>query len=184
MANGNSSSAQDGALLLARFREADQAYETAPETEKQNYFTRRHAALMLLLGMQPRTQHEICGLLRIAINELSRHVLLDGPVPSAVANALMNCLRAIEEIDVPHLHRERVAIELRVDELAQLKPPVDLESGIAKLDSLAGLLAYLANNSSVKDMQAVFLALLTNVETVRDGIAAAADRLMDDAPAR
>ena len=68
---------------------------------------------------------------------------------------------------------------MRASDTVPSDPLVDLDTGVAKLDSLAGLLAYLANNSGGKEAQAVFFALLTNVETIRDLISGTADRLMD-----
>ena len=183
MGNANSSGAHDGALVLARFREADDAYEAAPDGDKSTFFARRHAALMLVLGISPSAHDEVCEIMRIALDELTKDLLHDGPVPRAVATALSNCLRAIEDIGAPSLHRERLPIELRVSDSVPSEPLLDLDTGTAKLDSLAGLLAYLANGAGGKELQAVFLALLTNVETVRDLISGAADRLTDAASA-
>ena len=92
-------------------------------------------------------------------------------------------LKIIEDIGAPSLHRERVPIELRASDSVPSEPLLALDTGTAKLDSLAGLLAYLANGAGGKELQAVFLALLTNVETVRDLISGAADTLTDAASA-
>lgn len=182
MGNANSSGVQDGALVLARFREANDAYEAATDAERSNLFARRHSALMLVLGTPPRSHDEVCDIMRVALDELENDLLQDGPVPRAVANALTNCLQALEDIGAPSLHREKVAIELRANDSVPSEPLVDLDTGVAKLDSLAGLLAYLANNSGGKEAQAVFFALLTNVETIRDIISETANRLMDADP--
>ena len=179
MGNANSSGAQDGALVLARFRKSNDAYEAATDAERSNLFAQRHAALMLVLDTHPSSHDEVCDIMHIALDELTKDLMHDGPVPRAVANALTNCLRAIEDVGAPSLHRERVAIELRASDSAPSEPLVDLDTGTAKLDSLAGLLAYLANSSGSKEVQAVFFALLTNVETIRDLISGAADRLTD-----
>jgi len=170
MGNDNASGARDGALLLARFREADAAYEAVPDAEKPKLFARRHAALMLVLGTHPRSRDEVCAVMRIALDELTRDVMLDGPVFRAVANALGNCLQAIEDDEAAD-----ISIEPHVNGSPVSEPSVDLESGVAKLDSFAGLLAYLANNSGGKEMQHVFFALLTNIEAIRDTMSAAAD---------
>jgi hypothetical protein len=69
-----------------------------------------------------------------------------------------------------------------VNDAVPSEPLIDLDTGLAKLDSLAGLLTYLANSSDGKEVQPVFFALLTNVETIRDLMSGAADRLVD-APA-
>lgn len=177
MGNANSSSAHDGALVLARFREADDAYEAALEADRPSVFARRHAALMMVLGTHPSSRDEVCEIMRIALDELAKDLMHDGPVPRAVVNALTNCLGAIE--DGQPTHREKVAIELSADKSIPSEPLVDFEAGVAKLDSLAVLLAYLANNSGGKDVQGVFFALLTNVEGIRDLMSGAVDRLMD-----
>ena len=179
MGNTTSGGAQDGALVLARFREADNAYQAASDAEKPNLFARRHAALMLVLGTHPSSHDEVCDIMRVALHELANDLLQDGPVPRAVVNALTNCLQALEDIGAPSLHRGKVAIELRARDTVPSDSLVDLDTGVAKLDSLAGLLAYLANNSGGKEAQAVFFALLTNVETIRDLISGTADRLTD-----
>ena len=179
MGNTTSGGAQDGARVLARFREANDAYEAATDAERSNLFARRHAALMLVLGTHPSSQDEVCDIMRVALHELANDLLQDGPVPRAVVNALTNCLQALEDIGAPSLHRGKVAIELRANDSVSSEPLVDLDTGVAKLHSLAGLLAYLANNSGGKEAQAVFFALLTNVETIRDLISGAADRLTD-----
>lgn len=179
---GNSSGAKNGALILARFREIDDAYEAATDAERSSFFARRHAALMLVLGTHPSSHDEICDIMRIALDELKKDLLRDGPMPHAVVNALTNCLRAIEDTAAPPLHREKVAIELRADDPVPSEPLIDLDTGVAKLDSLAGLLTYLANSSDGKEVQPVFFALLTNVETIRDLMSGAADRLVN-APA-
>ena len=179
MGNTTSGGAQDGARVLARFREANDAYEAATDAERSNLFARRHAALMLVLGTHPSSHDEVCDIMRVALHELANDLLQDGPVPRAVVNSLTNCLQALEDIGAPSLHRGKVAIELRANDLVLSGPLVDLDTGVAKLDSLAGLLAYLANNSGGKEAQAVFFALLTNVETIRDLISGTADRLMN-----
>ena len=179
MGNATSGGAQDGARVLARFREANDAYESATDAERANLFARRHAALMLVLGARPSTHDEICDVMRVALHELTSDLLQDGPVPRAVVNALTNCLQALEDIGAPTREGGRAAIELRANDSVPSEPLVNLDTGVAKLDSLAGLLAYLANNSGGRDTQAVFLALLTNVETIRDLILSTADRLMD-----
>ena len=179
MGNTTSGGAQDGAQVLARFREVNDAYEAATDAERSNLFARRHAALMLVLGTHPSSHDEVCDIMRVALHELANDFLQDGPVPRAVVNALTNCLQALEDIGAPSVHRARAAIELRANQSVPPEPLVDLDTGVAKLDSLAGLLAYLANNSGAKETQAVFLALLTNVETIRDLISGTADRLMD-----
>lgn len=179
MGNTTSGRAQDGARVLARFREANDAYQVATEAERSSLFARRHAALMLVLGTHPGSHDEVCDVMRVALHELANDLLQDGPVPRAVVNALTNCLQALEDIGAPTLHRGRVAIELRANDSVPPEPIVDLDTGVAKLDSLAGLLAYLANNSGGKEAQAVYFALLTNVETIRDLISSIADRLMD-----
>lgn len=182
MGNVNPSGTQDSALVLARFREADEAYEAAPDAEKSSLFARRHAALMLVLGTHPSSHDEICDVMRIVLDELTKDLLHEGPVPRAVVNALENCLQALEERSAPSLHRVRAAIELHAYDSVPSEPTVDLDTGAAKLDSLAGLLAYLANNSGGRDVQAVFLALLTNVETIRDLISGATERMIGAAP--
>jgi len=179
MGNTTSGGAQDGARVLARFCEANDAYEAATDAERSNLFARRHAALMLVLGTHPSSHDEVCDIMRVALHELPNDLLQDGPVPRAVVNALTNCLQALEDIGAPSLHRGEVAIELRANDTVPSEPLVDLDAGVGKLDSLAGLLAYLANNSGGKEAQAVFFALLTNVETIRDLISGTADRLMD-----
>jgi hypothetical protein len=182
MGNANPSGAQDGALVLARFREADAAYEAAPDAERPSLFARRHAALMLVLGTHPNSHDEICDVMRIALDELTKDLLHEGPVPRAVANALANCLQALEDRGAPSLHRVGAPFELHGYDSAPSEPIVDLDTGAAKLDSLAGLLAYLANSSGGRDVQAVFLALLTNVETIRDLISGATERMLGAAP--
>jgi hypothetical protein len=181
MGNGNSTSdgTQDYVFGLSKFREADAAYEAAPDAEKENYFTRRHAALMLVLGIRPRSHDEICEVMRIALHELAKDLMLDGPVPRAVASALTNCLRAIEGFELASSFRgEKVSIELAATDSAPSEPLVDLDSEIAKLHQFASLLGYLANNSGGKDVQAVFFALMNGVESIRDTLSAAVDRLM------
>ena|SRR5215813_8618022 len=181
MGNGNSrySEEQDCALSLSKFREADAAYETAAEDTKENHFARRHAALMLVLGTAPTSPNEIADVMRIALDELTKDLMLDGPVPRAVASALSNCLRAIERSDwEPFPRGEKTRIEIA---LADSGPPqllVDLHSEIDKLDKLAGLLTYLANNSGGKDVQAVFFSLTNGVAAIRDTLAATLDKLM------
>lgn len=181
MGNGNSTydGAQDYDLSLSKFHAADAAYEAAPDTEKENYFARRHAALMLVLGIRPRSHDEICEVMRIALDELSKDLMLDGPVPRAVAAALTNCLRAIEGIELASSSRgEKVSIELAATDSAPSEPLMDLDAEIAKLHQFASLLGYLANNSGGKDVQAVFFALMHGVEAIRDAISAAVDKLM------
>ena len=173
---GNNIGARDGALVLARFREADDAYQSASDADKPSFFARRHAALMLVLGTHPSSHDEVCDVMNIAIDELTKDFLHDGPVPRAVMNALMNCLRAIEDFGAPR--RGKIAIE-HANASVPPEPLVDLDAGVAKLDSLATLLAYLANSSGNKEVQGLFFAVLTNVETIRDHISGAADRLMD-----
>jgi hypothetical protein len=182
MGNAYSSGAQDGAMVLARFREANGAYESATDAERSGLFARRHAALMLVLGTHPSSHDEVCDIMHIALGELTNDLLQDGPVPRAVVNALTNCLRVLEDISGPPLHREKIAIELRANESVPSEPLVDFDAGVAKLDSLAGLLAYLANSSAGRDVQAVFFALLTNVESIRDLLSGVADRMMDASP--
>lgn len=182
MGNAYSSGAQDGALVLARFREANDAYESAADADRSGLFARRHAALMLVLGTHPSSHDEICDIMHIALGELTKDLLQDGPVPRAVVNALTNCLSVLEDIGSQPLHREKLAKELRGTESIPSEPLVDLDAGVAKLDSLAGLLAYLANSSAGRDVQAVFFALLTNVESVRELLSGAADRMMDASP--
>lgn len=178
MGNGNYNGAQECALRISKFREAHAAYEAASDTEKQNYFARRHAALMLLLGAPPQSQDEICEVMRIALDELSKHVMLDGPVPSAVAAALSNCLRAMEHSE------DRVSIEQAVTDSVPPEAFTNLDSEIAKLGELTGLLAYLANNSSGKDEQAVFSALKNGAEAIGAALSTAVDKLMLSAPTR
>ena len=184
MGNTNSPGVQDGDRILARFREADKDYESASEADKPSFFARRHAALMLLLDMHPSTHREVCEVMRVALSELAKDLMHEGPVPSAVLGSLTSCLQAVEDIGISLPSRENVATELRANESVPQEPLVDLDTGATKLDSLAGLLAYLANSSSGRDVQAVFLALLTNVENVRDLISGAADELVDAAPER
>ena len=180
MGNVNSGSVQDGLPVLARFREANDAYETATDAERSNLFARRHAALMLVLGSHPGSHSEVCDVMRVALDELENDLLQNGPVPRAVVNALNNCLQTLEHIGTPFLRREKAApIELRANDSVPAEPLVDLDAGVAKLDSLAGLLAYLANNSSGKETQTVFFALLTNVEAIRELISGAADGLLE-----
>lgn len=102
MGNGNSTygGGQDFAQLLRRFREVDGTYQSAPDAEKEKYFPRRHAALMMLLGTPPRTRDEIAEVMSVALDELAKDLMVPGPVPEAVAAALANCLRAIENVDL------------------------------------------------------------------------------------
>jgi len=118
--------------------------------------------------------------MRIALDELAKDLMLDGPVPRAVASALSNCLRAIQSVEweAPIPHGEKGTIEIALADSAPTEPLVDLNSEIDKLDKLAGLLAYLANNSGGKDVQAVFFALTNGVAAIRDTLAAAVDKLM------
>jgi hypothetical protein len=182
MGNAVPSGAQGGALLLARFHEADAAYEAAPDAEKPSLFARRHAALMLVLGTHPSSHEEVCDVMRIALDELTKDLLHEGPVPRAVANALTNCLQAIEANNSLFFDQAKVAIELHTNDPAPSEPIIALDAGAAKLDSLAGLLAYLANSSGGRDIQAVFLALLTNVESIRDLVSGATERIVNTAP--
>jgi hypothetical protein len=179
MGNGNSThgGGQDSAQLLRRFREVDGAYQSAPDAEKEKHFPRRHAALMTLLGTPPRTRDEIAEVMSVALGELAKDLMAPGPVPEAVAAALANCLRALE--DESHFPAERRRIELAA---AASDAPSDvlinLDSEIAKLDKFTGLLAYLADSSDGKLEQSVFFALKNSAEAIRDALSSAVDKLM------
>lgn len=179
MGNGNSThgGGQDSAQLLRRFREVDGAYQSAPDAEKEKYFPRRHAALMTLLGTPPRTRDEIAEVMSVALDELAKDLMVPGPVPEAVAAALANCLRAIE--DESRFPAERRRIELAAaGSDAPSDVLVNLDSEIAKLDKFAGLLAYLADNSDGKLEQSMFFALMNSAEAIRDALSSAVDKLM------
>jgi|SRR5688572_18288668 hypothetical protein len=182
MGNGNSThgGGQDSAQLLRRFREVDGAYQSAPDAEKEKYFPRRHAALMMLLGTPPRTRDEIAEVMSVALDELAKDLMVPGPVPEAVAAALANCLRAIEGVDFDsRFPGEKRSIDLAAtDSDAPSDVLVNLNSEIAKLDKFAGLLAYLANNSDGKLEQSMFFALMNSAEAIRDALSSAVDNLM------
>ena len=76
-------------LLLARYR-ARQMMPTKLQLMRssRNLFARRHAALMLVLGTHPSSHDEVCDIMRVALDELTKDLLHDGPVPRAVVNAL------------------------------------------------------------------------------------------------
>ena len=159
-----SGSKDELATHLSKFREVHAAYDAAPDGEKESLFASRHASLMLALGTPPRSHDEVCGLMRVALNELAKDGMFDGPVPRAIATALTNCLRALERAgDKIRIH-EAVASPLPAD------TPVSLDSEIMKLDRFAGLLGYLAEGSGGKDVQAVFFALMNGVEAIRDSL--------------
>ena len=179
MGNGNSThgGGQDSAQLLRRFREVDGAYQSAPDAEKEKYFPRRHAALMMLLGTPPRTRDEIAEVMSVALDELAKDLMVPGPVPEAVAAALANCLRAIE--DKSRFPAERRSVEpAAADFGAPSDVLINLNSEIAKLDKFAGLLAYLANNSDGKLEQSMFFALMNSAEAIRDALSTAVSKLM------
>jgi hypothetical protein len=120
--------------------------------------------------------------MRIALDELAKDLMLEGPVPRAVATALMNCLRAIEDHEsIATGVGEKVGIELAVANSAPSETLVGLDLEIAKLSRFGGLLAYLAGNSGGKDVQPVFFALMDSVETICSSLSVAADRLMPTA---
>jgi hypothetical protein len=182
MGNGNSThgEGQEFAALLRRFRELDGAYQSAPDAEKEKYFPRRHAAMMMLLGTPPRTRDEIAEVMSVALDELAKELMVPGPVPQAVAAALANCLRAIEHVDPDSgFPGEKRSIEPAAA-VSDVPPDavIRLGSEIAKLDKLARLLAYLAKISDGKEEQPVFFALMNSVEAIRDGLSGAVDKLM------
>jgi hypothetical protein len=181
MGNGNSTgwASSDYAQLLKKFREADAAYQSAPDADKENHFPRRHAALMMVLGTPPRMAGEIAELMGIALEELTRHLMISGPVPEAVVGALTNCLRAIEDVDqAPSIRGEERSIELAATEAAPSDTVMELDCEIGKLDKLAGLLAYLAKSSHGREEEAVFLAVRNGAEAIRDALSSAVDELM------
>jgi len=182
MGNSTTGGGQDCTLLLQKFRDADAAYQSAPPTEKEHYFPRRHAALMMVLGIPPRTRNEIAEVMSVALDELAKELLVPGPVPEVVAAALTNCLRAIEDIDLEPRIGPRRSIELTATVDAPSAALVDLDSEIEKLKKLAGLLSYLADNSGGKEVQSVFSALMSSVEAIQCSLSAAVDKLMSTTP--
>ena len=182
MGNGNSTHGERRAFapLLRMFRELDGVCHSAPDAEKEKYFPRRHAALMMLLSTPPRTRDEIADLMSVALDELTKELIIPGPVPEAVAAALANCLRAIENADAESLFPgEKRSIEpAAADSDALSDAFVHLDSEADKLDKFARLLAYLAKNCVGKEEQSVFFALMYSVEAIRDGLSSAADELM------
>jgi hypothetical protein len=179
MGNGNSTygGGQESAQLLRRFREVDGAYQSASDAEKEKYFPRRHAALMALLGAPPRTRDEIAEVMSVALDELAKDLMVPGPVPDAVAAALANCLRAIEDGSCFPAERRRIELAAAGSD-APSDVLINLDSEIAKLDKLAGLLAYLANNADGKLEQSVFFALKNSAEAIRDALSSAVDKLI------
>jgi hypothetical protein len=181
MGNGNSiyGASQDSAQMLKKFRDADAAYQSASDAEKESHFPPRHAALMMVLGTPPRTRSEVADLMCIALDELTKDLMISGPVPDAVAAALANCLRAIEDVELEAPFREeRRSIELATTDAAPSDTLIKLDSEIRKLDKFTGLLAYLANNSNGKEEQAVFFALMNSAEAIRDALSNTVDKLM------
>lgn len=181
MGNGNAiyGASQDCAQLLKKFGDADAAYQSAPDAEKENHFPRRHAALMMVLGTLPRARSEIAELMCIALDELAKDLMISGPVPEAVAAALANCLRAIEDVELESpFCGERRSIELAATDGAPSDTLIELDSEISKLGKFAGLLAYLANNSDGKEEQTVFFALMNSAEAIRDALSSAVDKLI------
>jgi hypothetical protein len=183
---GNSSSTNGGGLdcaqLLQKFHDTDAAYQSASNERKEHHFPRRHAALMMVLGTPPRTRDEICDVMRIALDELAKELMIPGRLPEAVSAALANCHRAIEDLAL----ESRIGGEKRIVEVAASEPApsegfVELDSEIAKLDRFAGLLAYLAKNCGGKDEQPVFFALTNSAEAIRDGLSTAVDKLIPTA---
>jgi hypothetical protein len=185
MGNGNSTgwASSDYAQLLKKFRDADAAYQSAPDADKENHFPRRHAALMMVLGTPPRMAGEIAELMGIALDELTRHFMISGPVPEAVVGALTNCLQAIEDVDhASSIRGEKHSIEVATTEAAPSDTLIGLDCEIGKLDKLAGLLAYLAKNSHGREEEAVFLAVMNGTEAIRDALSSAVDKLMLASP--
>ena len=172
MGNGNStnSTVKECAMHLSRFREAHAAYEAASDAEKESLFASRHASLMLALSTPPQSHDEICGLMRIALGELAKNGMFDGPVPRAIATALANCLRAIE------FAGDKIRVHEAVASPLPAETPTNLDSQITKLDRFAGLLRSLAESSGGKDAQAVFFALMNGIEAIRDSLLVVSNR--------
>ena len=182
MGNGNSiyGGGQDCAQALRRFREVDAVYQSAPDTEKENHFPRRHAALMLVLSTPPQTRNDISEVMGIALHELANELMVPGPMPDAVAAALAHCHRAIENVDLrPRIRGAEPGIELATsDSDCPSEVLVQIVSEIDKLRKFADLLAYLAKNSVGKDEQSVFGALMNSVEAIKEGLSIAVAKLM------
>lgn len=170
--------AQECAQRLRKFHEAHATYEAAPDSEKENHFARRHAALMLVLATPPQSRDEICGVMRIALDELAKELMLGGPLPDAVSVALANCLRAIEAISLELSTRDAITESPATDSDAPTDIVIDLDLEIGKLDKFASLLAYLASNSPGKREEGVFFALMNGAEAIRDSLSSAVDKLM------
>jgi hypothetical protein len=164
------------ALELERFRAANHIYESAPDSEKEMHFARRHAALMLVLTSSPTTRDDICEVLRIALAELEKDLMHDGPLPGAVKACLGTCLAAVAALKWEAPPSERIhaaARPLALDADAPPQPLIDLEGELAKLDNFASLLAYLGRNSSGKLEEGMFLALRNQIEAIKESSVAA-----------
>lgn len=165
---------------LERYREANRIYESAPDSEKEMHFARRHAALMLVLGSRPKLQDDICEVMRIAVAELEKDLMHEGPLPDAVKACLATCAGAIAACKWEALPSKRMpaaAGPLALDVDAPPQPLIDLESELAKLDSFASLLAYLSRNSGGKLEEGMFVALRNQAEAIKEGLAAALQAL-------
>lgn len=167
-------------LELERFREANRVYEAASDLEKEMHYARRHAALMLVLTSSPKSHDDICEVLRIALAELEKDLMHEGPLPGAVKACLDTCLAGIAALKweaAPSKGSHVASSPLALDVDAPPQPLIDMDSELAKLDSYASLLAYLGRNSTGKLEAGVFLALRNQIEAIRDSLAAALQQL-------
>jgi hypothetical protein len=164
-------------LELAKFHEAHRIYETAPDVEKEMHFARRHAALMLVLTSRPKSQDDICEVMRIALDELAKDLMHDGPLPDAVKACLANCLSAVATLEprplAPWVQTTPTSTTLSLELDAPPHSLIDMEAELAKLDSFTNLLAYIGRNSAGKVEEGLFFSLKYQVDAIRDSLNAA-----------
>ena len=118
-------------------------------------------------------------LMCIVLDELTKDLVVSGPVPDAVAVAPANCLRAIEDVELEALAREeRHSIELATTDAAPPDTLIELDSEIGKLDKFTGLPPDLANSSTDMEQRAAFFALMNGAQAIRDILSNPVDKLM------
>lgn len=172
--------AEQGATLmmeLVRFHEAHRIYESAPDAEKEMHYARRHAALMLVLGSKPTAPDDLREVMRIALEELAKDLMHEGPLPDAVRACLGNCYRGIASLKSPTpaalARSTSTASALSMEADAPPQVWIDMESELAKLENFTGLLGYLGRSSAGKLEEGLFLALKHQIETIKDSLSAA-----------
>ena len=179
MGNGNSTygGGQDSAQLLRRFREVDGAYQSAPDAEKEKYFPRRHAALMMLLGTPPRTRDEIAEVMSVALDELAKDLMVPGP-----------CRRPWRPPWRTAFGRSRMSLlSLQRDVASSWQPLISmprqtsLSTSIWKSRSWTSSRVCSPTSPTIlmaSSSSPMFFALMNSAEAIRDALSSAVDKLM------